>query len=200
MEAVNFEKLVDEITDQVVLRLSQQLTGRQQQKPARLVKPTPLKRQTPTTSQPLIIRELSFENLVHCMQFTPVTKKEEEIVAAIKAGQAILIVKEGRGYLPLLASGKYGLKKKIQEMETDFYHYGGTFITKSELEALPDGKQKQVKKASLATKRYVTAQDLLAINVQPHEVIYLPTATKLTDYAKEVIKEKDIKIIPVTTK
>ncbi len=200
MEITDFEQLVDRITKKVMARLKEKrlddlpiIIGN---KEAQLyLECTNALRSGSQNNQLdfLVITELSFENLVNSIHFNPQNNLEQAIIQAIKQGQKIFVIKEGRTYLSLLTTGKYALKQKVLELESQFYRYGGEFTSIAAFKQLVS-EQKSPPYEKLKNTHYITVKDLQSKNLQPHATLTLSEKTKLTDYAKEYIREKNINI------
>lgn len=207
MKTVDFDRLVDKITDKVIERLAiresnqkiKVLGNNQELISSDLFIDFQTMQQT-FFSNAVIITELSFENLVNCIQFQPANELEQEIIESIKAGKELFIIKEGRTYLSLLTSGKYALKQKIQELEYQFYRYGGKFISLSELKQSSFITLNPLENKAFTHKKYLTVKDIIENKLAPQATIEISKETVLTDYAKEYVREKEIKIIQVNEK
>ena len=200
MEITDFEQLVDRITTKVMARLKEKklddlpcIIG--DQKTQLYLECASALRSRLQNNQLdfLVITELSFENLVNSIHFNPQNDLEQAIIQAIKQGQKIIVIKEGRTYLSLLTTGKYALKQKVLELESQFYRYGGEFTSIAAFKQLVS-EQKSPPYEKLKNTHYITVKDLQSKNLQPHATLTLSEKTKLTDYAKEYIREKNINI------
>lgn len=207
MKTVDFDRLVEKITDKVMERLAimepnhkSKVLGNNQELISSDLFIGFQKMQQASSSSAVIITELSFENLVNCMQFQPVNDFEKEIIESIKAGKELLVIKEGRTYLSLLTSGKYALKQKIQELEYEFYRYGGKFISLSELKQPAFAIHNSLENKTFTHKKYLTVKDILENKLDAQATIEISKETVLTDYAKEYVREKEIKIIQANEK
>lgn len=200
MKTLEFEQLVDRVTTKVMERLQEQrmtkkviLLGNNQSFISKESFNYLQQQQKNKKRNLVILTEISFENLVNSLQFNPQNETEKIIVEAIKTGEEFLIIKEGRTYLSLLKQGRYGLKHQIKEFEDQFYRYGAKFITLSELSEETVLNQCSTPYVNLTTKKILTCKELLALNLNS-ATLDLPNTVKLTDYAKDYLREKKITI------
>jgi ethanolamine utilization protein len=200
MKTSEFNALVERITKKVIERLSeieqQQCTvfGANQD----WLTPDELAKFRLTSKKKneklIIITEFSFENLVNICHFDPRNDMEKTIVQAIKNGQKFMIIKEGRTYLPLFSTGKYALKQKVLAFESELYRYGGNFVSLKESNQKFSTKKNISPYENKQNRKYLTAKELITKNIQPETTLLLSEQVRLTDQAKEYIREKKINI------
>lgn len=207
MGTLEFEQLVNRVTEKVIERLQAQQNNQKvivlgsNQAVISGESLYYLQQQQKNKKRKLVIlTEISFDSLVNSLQFNPQNEIEKIIVQAIKDGEDFLIIKEGRTYLPLLKQGRYGLKQKIQEFEEQFYRYGAKFITLSELNEETVLNNCSTPYENLVDKKFLTQKELLALNLNSKTVLELPYTTKLTDYAKDYLREQKIDIRTIDEK
>ncbi|MHC5227406.1 hypothetical protein ACYSNW_03900 [Enterococcus sp. LJL99] len=201
MKTLEFEQLVERVTAKVMERLQVQrmtqkviLLGNNQSFISNETFNYLQKQQKSKKRKLVILTEISFENLVNSLQFHPQNETEKMIVEAIKAGDDFLIIKEGRTYLSLLKQGRYGLKQKIQEFEKQFHRYGAKFMALSELKEEPILNHCSPPYEILTDKKILTYHELLTLNLNPASTLELSSTVKLTDYAKDYLREQRINI------
>lgn len=86
------------------------------------------------------------------------------------------------------------MKQKIQAFENQFYRYGAKFVPLSEVKKEQSMNNSSTPYENLTDKKILTYKELLELNLNSSSTLDLPSTVKLTDYAKEYLREQKINI------